>query len=58
MLPLLPSETEQALILGALLEPGEALYHSVETCCGSSSALYGLADGTVQLGHVKFLVQT
>lgn len=28
----------------------------METCSGSS-VLYGLADGRMQLGHVKFLVQ-
>lgn len=57
MLSLIPSETEQILILGALLDPGETQYQSVETYSGSS-VLYGLADGRMQLGYVKFLVQT
>lgn len=53
-----PSETEQILILGALLDPGETQYHSVETCNDGSSVFYGLADGRMQLGHGKCLVQT
>lgn len=57
MLSLIPSETEQILMLGALLDSGETQYPYVETCSGSS-VLYALADGRMQLGCVKFLVQT